>query len=168
MSQKIPPGGQSKNEKAKSEKGPISLENIEKHLRYSRTYLGAVFVKSFKKIILKIDKYSLIVYCNSHWFCVYCTKNTFEIFDPLGFLQKKKCIGKNFLNFLKSHIKGKTLYCNPKVQSDSSYNCGLFVVFFIRMRDMGHSFTDIMRKFSKKFRKNDKLVKLFAKKIDNV
>ena len=148
--------------------GPLSLKNIEKYLKFSKTYMGAVFVKSFNKLLLKTKEYSLVVYCNFHWFCIFCTKHTFEIFDPLGFLQKAKCLNAKFFLFLKTHLKGKLFYCNPQIQSNTSYQCGLYVAFFIRMRELGNSFHEILRKFSKDFRKNDQLVKQYMKKISLV
>lgn len=147
---------------------PVSLKDIERFLKKSRTYLGAIFIDSFKNLLVKVEDYSVIVYCNSHWFCIFVTKHTFEIFDPTGFLQKSKCIGKKFLSFLKVHIKGKILYCNPKIQSDSSQYCGLYVIFFIRMREMGHTFFDILRKFTKKYKKNDTLVKSYVNEMNSV
>ena len=150
--------------KRKSEKRQ-SLREIEKYLRNSITYMGAVFVKSFKKLLVKAEKYSLIVYCDFHWFCVYSTKKSFEIFDPLGFLQKSKCITNKFFTFLKSHTSGKTLFCNPKIQSDSSKLCGFYSVFYIYMRELGHSFSTILSMFSKNFRKNDQVIKRYIKKL---
>ena len=154
-----------KSIKKRNKNGPLSLKQIELYMKSCHSYLGALFVKSFKNLLLKVKKYSLIVYCNAHWFCIYSTRTTFEIFDPLGFLQKSNCLSMNFMSFLKTHIKGKILYCNPKIQSDNSNYCGFYVIFFIRMREMGHSFVEILRKFSKNFQKNDSLVQLYVKKI---
>ena len=155
-------------ERKKEIKLPLNLKNIEKYLKCSRTYIGSIFANSFKKILLKIDEYSIIVNCKLEWFCIYSTKNTFEIFDPSGVLNKMKLFGKKFLSFLKCHTSGKILYCNPKLQSKSSKYCSLYIIFYIKMREMGHSFQDILRKFSKKYKKNDKLVKQYMDKIISV
>ena len=167
MSPSQPLVGQRRNEKEKINV-PLNLKTIESYLLCSPTYIGAIFTKSFKKLLIKLDSFSMVVHCKFHWFCVYCTKETIEIFDPLGFLQKAKCLGKKFLSFLKVHINGKTLCCNPKIQSSSSNYCGLYVIFFIKMRDMGYSFRDVLRKFSKKYRQNDKIVKAYVEKLINV
>ena len=111
----------------------ISSITIEKLLSNSKTYLGNFYVDSFKKILLKAKNFSLVFYCQFHWFCVYSTKKTFEIFDPIGFLTKKKCFGRNFLDFLRAHMKNKVVYANPRIQSDKSFLCGLYVIFFIKM-----------------------------------
>jgi len=154
-----------KKEKPKElekENKPLSLKSIEKFLKRSATYIGAISVKKFKNLLVKNERFSLIVYCNFHWFCLYCTRKTVEIFDPLGFLQKTKCLTNQFFSFLRSHIKGKLVYCNPQIQPNSSNKCGLYVIFFIRMRELGFSFFEILSKFSKNFRKNDIKVKKFV------
>ncbi len=144
---------------------PLSAESIEKYLRKSRTFLGTINIDSFNKLLIKSKTFSLVLYCNFHWFCVYSTKKTFEIFDPMGFLQKRKCITKKFFKFLKTHLVGKIFYCNPKIQSDQSSLCGFYVIFYIYMRDLGHSFIDILRKFSHKFVKNDRFVYTSVRKM---
>ena len=143
---------------ARREKSALSREKIEKFLKKSKTYLGAIYINSFNKFLVNTKRYSLVIYCNFHWFCIYSTEKTFEIFDPLGFLQKAKCFSAKFFTFLKSHIAGKTLKCNPQIQSRESFFCGYYVVFYIYMRDLGHSFIDILNKFSSNFVKNDSFV----------
>ena len=149
------------NEKNK----PLSLERIEKYLRNSKTYLGAFYLDSFKNFLIKKDKFSLIFYCDNHWFCIFSSKDSFEIFDPLGFLKKKECFSKYFLKFLKVQIGRKVLYANPKIQSDKSNACGYFVVFFILNRELGYSFNEILSKFTKSYPKNQLLVKHFVNKL---
>lgn len=166
MYRKILPEVQKRKNVKRNTNKPMKLKKIEKFLRKSKTYIGAFFVKSFKKFLLKAKTYSLIGFCNSHWFCVYSTDKTLEVFDPVGFLQKKDCLGPNFFNFLKANLNQKTLYCNPPVQSVKSFNCGYFVIFYILMREAGYSFIEILAKFSQKLAKNDKLVTDFAKTIE--
>ena len=155
-----------RNQAAKlSREKPLALRKIEKILSKSKTYLGALYLSSFKNLLVKAKEYSLIIFCDNHWFCVFSTEKTFEIFDPLGFLQKSKCFSLEFLNFIRAQIGRKVLYSNPKVQGDSSFACGYFVCFFILSRELGHSFNEIISKFSKNFRKNQTLVKLFLEKL---
>lgn len=159
----LPARGKPKN--ARKREKPLALRKIEKILAKSKTYLGAIYLSSFKKLLIKAKKYSLIVHCNNHWFCIYSTEKTFEIFDPLGFLQKSKCFSEKFLSFIRSQIGRKILYANPKIQSDTSFACGYFVSFFVLSRDLGQSFNEIISKFSKNYRKNQHLVKTFLSKF---
>ena len=139
----------------------LSLEQIEKLISNSKTYIGSIYLESFKNLLIKAKTYSLIVNCNRHWFCIFSTPETFEIFDPLGFLQKSGCIDSSFMDFLKIQLGRKILYANPKIQSDSSFACGLFVAFFILHRESGLTYNEILSKFSKHYKKNEMLVRLF-------
>lgn len=139
----------------------LSLRQIERFISKSKTYLGSLYLDSFKGLLIKAENYSVIIFCDGHWFCIFSTLKTFEIFDPLGFLQKSECINKNFMNFLKTQLGRKILYANPKIQSDKSFACGYFVSFFILNRESGLSFNEVLSKFSKNFQKNERLVKLF-------
>ena len=164
MSQEMSPAREKLNGARKKEK-PLALRKIEKFLSKSKTYLGAIYLSSFEKLLVKAKKYSLIVHCNNHWFCIYSTEKTFEIFDPLGFLQKSKCFSEKFLKFIRAQLGQKILYANPKIQSDSSFACGYFVSFFVLSREIGHSFNEIISKFTKNYRKNQFLVKSFLYKL---
>ena len=146
-------------------KNALSLRKIEKYLASSKTYIGAFHLDSFKKLLVKMKRFSAIFYCNFHWFCVYSTEKTFEIFDPLGFLQKSKCLTKKFFKFIKTFITGKIFHSNPQIQSNDSFLCGYYVIFYIYMRDMGHSFSDILRKFSHNLKNNDNFVYKCVRKM---
>ena len=168
MSQKVPsgpedPGKGRKNEgnEQKEKNKALSLKEIEKLMSKSSTYIGALFLDSFEHLLVKAKTFSIIIYCDYHWFCIFSTPETFEIFDPLGFLQKSKCINSTFINFLKVQLGRKVLYANPQIQSNTSSACGLFVSFFILNRECGLSFNEILSKFSKNFKRNERLVKLF-------
>ena len=139
----------------------LSLRRIEHFISKSKTYLGSLFLDSFQGLLIKSETYSIVIFCDGHWFCIYSTPKTFEIFDPLGFLQKSSCFNSIFLSFLKTQLGRKILYANPKLQSDQSFACGYFVSFFILNRDSGLSFNEILSKFSHNFKKNERLVKLF-------
>ena len=139
----------------------LSLEKIEKFLKNSKTYIGCLYLNSFKGLLVKSETYSIIIYCDNHWFAIFSTPKTFEIFDPLGFLQKSKCMNSIFMNFLKNQLGRKILYANPKIQSNKSFACGYFVSFFIVNRESGLSFNEILSKFTKNFSRNERLVKLF-------
>lgn len=158
----VKPAKSAKEEKVVARKtNPLSLEQIERFLSDSTTYIGSFYLDSFKNLLLKSRTYSIVIYCQHHWFCIFSTPRSFEIFDPLGFLQKSECINDIFMQFLKLQMGKKVLYANPKIQSDKSFACGYFVIFFILNREAGLSFNEILSKFSKNYKKNEMLVKLF-------
>ena len=151
-----------KNVKRKDGKNDaLSLYSIEKLISDSTTYIGSFYLTAFRNLLIKAKTYSIVVHCDNHWFCLFSTPKTFEIFDPLGFLQKSECLSSTFIQFLKTQLGKKVLYANPQVQSNKSFACGYFVSFFIVNREAGLSFNEIMSKFSKNFQKNERLVKTF-------
>ena len=152
-------GGRKRKTKA------LSLADIEKHIKNCSTYLGAIFEDSFKNLLVKAERFSLLILCKFHWFTIHSTKDTFEIFDPLGFLRKRECYGQGLINFIKPHSKGKVFYANPQLQRSSSLYCGYYAIFFIRMRELGLTFNEIYHKFSTNFRQNDSLVLKFVRNI---
>ena len=143
----------------------LTAKEITKYLKNCSSFLGCFTLRQFKDLLIKLKTFSVVINCDAHWFCIFSTENTLEIFDPLGFLQKKKCFKKSFINFLKIHLSGKVLYSNPKLQSEDSFACGFYVIFYIRMREMGHTFLEIYHKFGKRFRKNDRLVTEFVQRL---
>lgn len=144
----------------------LTASEITAYLKTCSSFLGCFTLKQFKDLLIKLKTFSVVINCDAHWFCIFSTEQTLEIFDPLGFLQKKKCLKKSFINFLKIHVTGKVLYSNPKIQSEKSFACGFYVIFYIRMREMGHSFLEIYHKFGKRFRKNDRLVTEFVQRLN--
>jgi len=169
MSRKVPLAGvfaknENKKEKENNNKS-LNLKTIESYLKTSPTYIGAVYSDSFKNLIIKENTFSIVVYCKHHWLCLYCTSKSFEIFDPLGFLQKRKCTPSTFFNFLRSHIQSKILYSNPQIQSKNSNACGYYVILFLCMRDLGYSFFDILNLFTSSYSKNDQLVRKLVHKL---
>ena len=169
MSRKGPPEAEKTARKEKDRKvaddetKSLSLAQIEAFISKSKTYIGSFYLDSFKNLLVKAKTYSIIIHCNNHWFCLFSTPETFEIFDPLGFLQKAGCISEIFMQFLKTQLGRKILYANPKIQSNKSFACGYFVSFFILNRESGLTFNEVLSKFSKDYKKNEMLVKLFLK-----
>jgi len=153
------------NTRKENKNKSLNLKTIEIYLKSSPTYLGAIYSDSFKHLTVKHNRFSIVVYCKHHWFCLYCTAKTFEIFDPLGFLQKIHCTPQSFFHFLQSHIQGKVLYSNPQIQAKKANTCGYYVILFICLRDMGYSYFDILNLFSNNFPTNDKRVKELVSKL---
>lgn len=143
----------------------LALAEIEKYLVNSTSYLGAIYVSSFKKLIVKARKFSFLVYCTNHWFVIYSDNNTIEIFDSLGFLKTKSCITKNVLNFIRNVTGSKNLKASHSVQSPNSTLCGVFALYYIIQRDSGKTFEQIMGTFSTVKTDNDRLMLRFYNKI---
>jgi len=154
-----------KRKKKKDANVGIRGGDINLYLAFSKTFLGIPKLKSFSHIKIKSNHFSVVLHCRQHWVAIYSTKKSFEIFDSLGFLNIKNCLGKNVLTFISTYASGKNIKCNHTVQSSKSNLCGLFCVYYITRRDQGHSFEKIMSSFSSNLNHNDSLVLNFINKL---
>ena len=144
----------------------LRLSEIEKLLSNSHSYQGAIYISSFRSLIVKASTFSFLVYCKNHWFVIYSSKDTIEIFDSLGFLQTKECVSRAFLKFLSNLLGHKQLKASHTLQPDGSNLCGIYSLYFIIMRDKGKTFEEIMDTFSTDLQKNDNLMQRFSNKLD--
>jgi hypothetical protein len=144
-----PEKNENKNEKRKlksvKQKG-LNAKQIDNSLYCSPSYLGAIDMITFKNIIVNVPCFFFVVNCFNHWFSIYYTPKTFEIFDSLGFLETKGCISHNLLKFVAQRIGHKELKTTPSLQSETSTLCGIYFVNFIRQRDQGYTFDQILKK----------------------
>jgi len=159
------PAESSKQKTKRKRNEPLSVAVVNHHLRLSPTFIGTIIMKSFNKMVIQSSSFSFVVLCGSHYFAIYCSNNTLEIFDSIGFLKTKDCISQNLLNFINSHLVGRSLIVNQPVQSNRSKLCGYFVIFFIILRDRGVPFETVMNKFSIDKTVNDRIVTEFVNKL---
>ena len=143
----------------------LPLRELEKNLKGSPSYLGAIYVSSFKSLVVKSRRYSFLIYCNHHWIVLYCTENNIEIFDSLGFLTTKSCVTQNVLNFIRNQIGSRNFKANRTIQSSSSKLCGIYALYYILKRDNGYSFDKIMNNFTNNLTDNDNLMRRFFNKL---
>jgi len=143
----------------------LSAGDIKTFLKHSKSYLGTIYVSSFKSLTVKAKRFSFIVYCSNHWFVIYCSDKSIEIFDSLGFLNTKKCVPNNLLMFIHSHIGSKNFKASHTVQSADSELCGVYSLYYIIMRDKGLTFDQIMDTFSTNLKENDLLMQRFINKF---
>ena len=85
----------------------------------------------------------------SHWIAVCENEKTLEVYDSL----RLKSYPENIERFLsrKKNIRIR------KVQSNTSYFCGLFACYFILMRQC-HNFSDTLLPFSRNLKINDDIL----------
>ena len=91
----------------------------------------------------------------SHWIAMRIDQRQLEIFDPLGFrIFNWKSVPCELLEFVHFHALNKKVLISPRIQSDSSYFCGLYCIFYTFFRNF-YSFKHICSLFSKNLHKND-------------
>ena len=162
---KLDPAKRKKRKRKNLNANDLSLAKIEPFLSKSTSYLGAIYLNSFKKLVVKSHVFSFLVYCNNHWFALYSTPSSFEIFDSLGFMNSRKCFTQGFLDFLSNQSGHKNLKASHTLQPTNSRLCGVYALYFILQRDNGYSFDDIMNNFSANRNCNDSLMSRFWNKI---
>ncbi len=80
-----------------------------------------------------------------HWLAVFIRDNIVECFDSYG--QPPGAYNPLFSRWIQRHAR--TVRVNPtRLQSDTSNVCGLYCVYFLRHRLLGHSMTHIIQRFS--------------------
>jgi hypothetical protein len=98
----------------------------------------------------------------SHWYVIYITKTCqqfrADIFDSLG--AKVSKIGAN----IKMSLYGMSLSCNKHIyQSKTSSSCGLFCIFYIKMRSRGLTNLQVLQLLSSHdYEKNEKTISKYA------
>ena len=115
-------------------------------------------------IIVNIDSGNMP---GSHWIALGLFKGSIEIFDPLGFdifnWSKVPC---DLLDFLHRLSVTRRVHTAPRVQSDSSYLCGFYTIFYVIARKFV-SFEHLFKCFCTQFlSRNDKILYEFFKNAD--
>ena len=105
----------------------------------------------------------------SHWIAIGIFNDKIEIFDPLGFdifnWSKVPC---DLLDFLHRLSVTRRVHTAPRVQSDSSYLCGFYTIFYVIARKFV-SFEHLFKCFCTQFlSRNDKILYEFFKNADGL
>ena len=132
---------------------------------YAENELNNLTITSFPSfLIANIDSSEMK---GSHWIAIGIFNDKIEIFDPLGFdifnWSKVPCDLLDFLHRLSVSRRVKTA---PRVQSDSSYLCGFYTIFYVIARKFV-SFEHLFKCFCTQFlSRNDKILYDFFKNAD--
>ena len=116
------------------------LQNVAKRLKKSITFIGCFsYLDNF---VIKAKEFSFFLACKFNIVCFYVTKKTFEILDPLGFINTMKTLRSETLCKLMSFAQTKKILCNVK----SKNVCPSMFEAFIKLRDSGISFVTAIKK----------------------
>ena len=87
-----------------------------------------------------------------HWLAFFQTKDSeIEFFDSFG----------KPLSFYSLETTKKVVSQSLQFQSTLSVSCGMFCVYFICMRSLGHSFLSVINRFSENTETNEEMVAEF-------
>ena len=100
----------------------------------------------------------LIILSYKHWIGIYITKATVEIIDSMGYVASEG-LDASLCRFLSAQIFNKDFLITPKLQSDESDDCGLYVVAFLLFRTLtGKSVCNFCELFTTDYEENSKKI----------
>ena len=142
-----------------------SIEDLVKGLEN----FGGIFDSSQLQNVKILDSpVSLIVNTGGHWIAIYIDGKTVEIMDSLGLISCQN-IDKHLCRFICAHIRGKTFLASPKLQSNSSSDCGKFAISFIYYRSLtSQSLKNFLTIFSENFQTNSKVIEEIFQTIQKI
>ena len=146
-------------EKAQKEK-TIKCSDILYTLSLSPHFIGCFAQDDLEKLKLCYPCFLMVNIDSrnepgSHWLAMKLDKQKIEIFDPLGFeIFKWKSVPCSLLEFIHDHSMSKKFVISKRIQSDTSYFCGLYCIFYVFFRNF-YSFDHLCSLFSEDLTKND-------------
>ena len=154
-----------KIEKIKKEKIIISADFITDSLKCASNFLGCFSEDQLKNVSITSFPCFLIVNIDSsnmtgsHWIGIGIFKESIEIFDPLGFnIFNWPRIPHGLHEFLHGFSVSRRVKIIPRIQSDSSFLCGLYSIYYVIRRKTA-SFETCFKCFNfKNFIVNDGIV----------
>ena len=129
---------------------------------FAENELNDLTITSFPSfLIVNIDSSEME---GSHWIAIGVFKEKIEIFDPLGFdIFNWTQVPCHLLDFLHRLSVTRRVLTAPRVQSNSSYLCGFYTIFYVIARKF-LSFEHLSKCFCTKFLpRNDKILYEFFK-----
>ena len=142
----------------------MSKKEILHLLKGTDFFLGVFSADEISK--LKIVRYPCLFIVNvvekkirvGHWLAIRIDQMHVEIFDSLGFREEKWGISSpNLKSFVNSYRMTHTIIVSPILQSQNSYTCGYYSLFFILFRS-AYSFKKLTNYFSSNYALNDERV----------
>ena len=133
----------------------LNAEELRRSLRKNKYFAGIFDYTDLPKLIVNTYPTCFIIYYNQHWLAIYISLKSLEIFDSINAIWHEP--PKEFIHFLCLH-SNKKLRLNKPIQSRYSNVCGLYVLFFIKMKSRGWRWKKILKFFNSKKIFNDKLM----------
>ena len=137
--------------------GMAVVDVVKAARRKIKCFVGVFTAESLPNLRILRHDTCFILIAQSHAIGVRIESKRIEVFDPLGFRNRKMI---DFLfHFLYRHLPCKLLFVNTKIQADKSTNCAFFVLLYLYARQIGYSFAEYLNFFTAEFAENDTRVK---------
>ena len=148
----------------KAKKQALSTKNLLTVLQGVKNFVG-IFASDHLRFT-SIEQVPIFLIVNldpshfpgSHWIAIRIGSKYVEIFDSLGFSPKLwPTYPENLITFLASFVKSHNFIISPIIQNPNTYDCGLFCILFIVLRQ-SYPFSTIIDFFSRNLVKNQKIL----------
>ena len=145
----------------------LSAQKIQKILNCCKSFLGCFASDQLESLSLSFFPCTFIVNTDkdgmsgTHWICIRISKRKVEMFDSLGLIYENK-LPIEILTFLQRFAVSRDIKFNKRLQSDWSFLCGFYCIFFIFLRQFC-SFGQIQKYFVDDLNKNEKIITKFFK-----
>ena len=152
------------------EKKGLNSDFITSSLACAPNFIGCFAENELKDLIITSFPSFLIANIDSsemkgsHWIAIGIFHDKIEIFDPLGFdIFNWSQVPCDLLDFLHRLSVSRRVETAPRLQSDSSYLCGFYSMFYVIVRKF-LSFEHLFKCFCTKFlSRNDRILYEFFK-----
>ena len=154
----------------KNEKKGLNGDFITSSLACSPNFIGCFAENELKNLTISSFPSFLIVNIDSsdmkgsHWIALGVFNDEIEIFDPLGFdIFNWSHVPCDLLDFLHRLSVTRRVHTAPRIQSNSSYLCGFYAIFYVIARKF-MSFEHLFKCFcTQLLSRNDKVLYDFFK-----
>ena len=152
------------------EKKGLNSDFITSSLNCAPNFIGCFAENELKNLTITSFPSFLIANIDSsemkgsHWIAIGVFNEKIEIFDPLGFdIFNWSQVPCDLLDFLHRLSVTRRVETAPRLQSDSSYLCGFYSMFYVIVRKF-LSFEHLLKCFCTKFlSRNDQILYEFFK-----
>lgn len=136
----------------------MDAEDIEKDVADVDNFGAIVDELQLRTLkILSLPVY-LVIHVKGHWIGIFMNKKCIEIMDSDGYLGTEN-VSPAVCSFVCAHALGKSLLVTPRLQTNGSSLCGLFVIVFIWFRQWAaKSLCDFVKGFSRDLDRNEKFI----------
>ena len=107
--------------------------NVEKYVKNLENFGGIFKLEQLKNVKILSYPVSLIIHSNQHWIGIFISEEVLEVCDSSGYLKNSK-LDHGLHKLLKTHLLNKQFIATPKLQSDLSFNCAVYVICFLYCR----------------------------------
>ena len=159
---------EAKKQSTKEEKENMDAKSAHDIIKNLENFGGVFTADQLKDVKILGLPVMLLILDSGHWISLYMDEKNLEIMDSEGFMVDES-FNKHLCRFLCAHSYGKTLTVTPKLQNESSSDCGKYATSFLFYRAVtGQSLKTFAAMFSKDYEENSQNIEKIYKTIQDI